>query len=93
MLRNGNRQYGYSLLEVLVAFALLAAALSVLLGARSTAARQVGRAEDEGRARLHAQSLLAGLGIDTMAQARPLQVGDLCMVGKDLRLLLHPATP
>ena len=65
MLRNGNRQYGYSLLEVLVAFALLAAALSVLLGALSTAARQVGRAEDEGRARLHAQSLLAGLGIES----------------------------
>ncbi len=40
-----------------------------------------------------ARPLLAGLGIDTMAQARPLQVGDLRMVGKDLRLLLHPATP
>ncbi|MCG8275739.1 bifunctional diaminohydroxyphosphoribosylaminopyrimidine deaminase/5-amino-6-(5-phosphoribosylamino)uracil reductase RibD [Stenotrophomonas sp. NLF4-10] len=37
-----------------------------------------------------ARPLLAGLGIDTMAQARPLEVADLRSVGKDLRLLLRP---
>ena len=37
-----------------------------------------------------ARPLLAGLGIDTMAQARPLAVADMRMVGPDLRLLLHP---
>lgn len=37
-----------------------------------------------------ARPLLAGLGIDTMAQARPLDVQDLRLVGKDLRLLLRP---
>jgi len=36
-----------------------------------------------------ARPLLAGLGIDTMAQARPLEVADLRSVGKDLRLLLR----
>lgn len=65
-----RRQAGYSLLEVLVAFALLAAALTVLLGALSGAARQVRHGEDAGRARLHAQSLLAGLGV-----LAPLQAG------------------
>ncbi|MCD9085953.1 bifunctional diaminohydroxyphosphoribosylaminopyrimidine deaminase/5-amino-6-(5-phosphoribosylamino)uracil reductase RibD [Stenotrophomonas sp. SY1] len=38
-----------------------------------------------------ARPLLAGLGIDTMAQAVPLEVVDARMLGKDLRLLLHPA--
>lgn len=37
-----------------------------------------------------ARPLLAGLGIDTMAQARPLAVADMRMVGNDLRLLLRP---
>ena len=58
------RQRGYSLLEVLIAFALLASALGLLLGAMSQASRQVRHGEDMGRARLHAQSLLAGLGIE-----------------------------
>lgn len=58
------RVAGYSLLEVLVAFALLAGALTVLLGALSTASRQVRMGEDAGRARLHAQSLLTTLGVD-----------------------------
>lgn len=65
-----KRQAGYSLLEVLVAFALLAGALSVLLAALSGASRQVRHGNDAGRARLHAQSLLAGLGVE-----QPLQEG------------------
>ena len=40
-----------------------------------------------------ARPLLAGLGIESMAQARPLEVHDLRMVGKDLRLLLRPVAP
>ena len=37
-----------------------------------------------------ARPLLAGLGIGRMAQAWPLEVTDLRMVGGDLRLLLRP---
>ncbi len=40
-----------------------------------------------------ARPLLAGLGIDTMAQAMPLEVGDARMVGADLRLQLRPVQP
>ncbi len=59
-----SRQRGYSLLEVIVAFALLALALTLLLGSLSGAARQVRQADDHARAALHAQSLFAGLGIE-----------------------------
>jgi general secretion pathway protein I len=58
-----RRQRGFSLLEVIVAFALLAVALTLLLGTLSGAARQVRYAADSGRAALHAQSLLAQLGV------------------------------
>lgn len=57
-----KRQRGYSLIEVIVAFALLALALTLLLGTLSGASRQVRRADDAGRATLHAQSLLATVG-------------------------------
>ena len=39
-----------------------------------------------------ARPLLAGLGIEAMAQALPLELHDLRMVGKDLRLLLRPGS-
>lgn len=54
-----KRPHGFTLLEVIVAFALLALALTLLLGSLSGAARQVREAEDASRATLHAQSLLA----------------------------------
>ncbi|HEY5850024.1 MAG TPA: prepilin-type N-terminal cleavage/methylation domain-containing protein [Lysobacter sp.] len=57
-----NRQRGYTLLEVIVAFALLALALTVLLGVLSGAARQVRGSSDAARAALYAQSLLAQVG-------------------------------
>ncbi|HZH44613.1 MAG TPA: prepilin-type N-terminal cleavage/methylation domain-containing protein [Lysobacter sp.] len=60
-----RRQRGYSLLEVIVAFALLAGALALLLGALSNATRQVADADRSGRAALHAQSLLDQLGVGT----------------------------
>ncbi|MGN7837844.1 type II secretion system protein XpsI [Stenotrophomonas sp. 22385] len=65
-----KRQRGYSLLEVIVAFALLALALTLLLGSLSGAARQVHNADLRTRAMLHAQSLLAASGIE-----QPLQEG------------------
>ncbi|NIJ67803.1 type II secretion system protein XpsI [Xanthomonas sp. 60] len=61
---------GFTLLEVLVAFALLALALTLLLGTLSGAARQVAEADQRTRAVLLAQSLMAGLGVEA-----PLQEG------------------
>lgn len=65
-----KHQRGYSLLEVIVAFALLALALTLLLGSLSGASRQVHNADLRTRAVLHAQSLLALSGVDA-----PLQEG------------------
>lgn len=59
----GAAQRGYTLLEVLVAFAVLALALTLLLGTLSGGTRQVRWAADAGRAALHAQSLLADVGV------------------------------
>ena len=56
-------QRGYSLLEIIVAFAVLALALSLLLGTLSGGTRQVRWAADSGRAVLHAQSLLDEVGV------------------------------
>jgi general secretion pathway protein I len=60
---NGSRQRGYTLIEVIVAFALLAAALALLLGTLSGAARQVRGSADAGRAALYAQSLMSQVGV------------------------------
>lgn len=54
-----KHQRGYTLLEVIVAFALLAMALALLLGTLSGGVRQVRAADAATRANLHAQSLLA----------------------------------
>lgn len=54
---------GYTLIEVIVAFAVLALALTLLLGTLSGASKQVRWADDAGRASLHAQSLLDELGV------------------------------
>lgn len=64
-LHPGIRARGYTLIEVIVAFALLALALTLLLGTLSGASRQVRWADDAGRASLHAQSLLDQLGVGT----------------------------
>jgi general secretion pathway protein I len=61
-------QRGYTLIEVLVAFAVLALALTVLLGTLSGATRQVRWSADAGRAALHAQSLLAQVGVGEALQ-------------------------
>ena len=56
-------QSGYTLIEVIVAFAVLALALTLLLGTLSGASKQVRWADDAGRASLHAQSLLDQIGV------------------------------
>ena len=61
-------QSGYTLIEVIVAFAVLALALTLLLGTLSGASKQVRWADDVGRASLHAQSLIDQLGVgETLA--------------------------
>ena len=59
---------GYTLIEVIVAFAILALALALLLGTLSGAARQVRWSDEAGRAALHAQSLLDQTGVGQSLQ-------------------------
>jgi general secretion pathway protein I len=54
---------GYTLIEIVVAFAILALGLTLLLGTLSGASRQLRQAGDAGRAELHAQSLLDELAV------------------------------
>ncbi len=61
--RPPRTQRGYTLLEVIVAFALLAMALGLLLGILSGSARQVRWSGDAGRAALYAQSLMDQVGV------------------------------
>ena len=63
-------QRGYTLIEVIVAFAILAVALTLLLGTLSGAAKQVHWSEQAGRAALYAQSLVEQTG-----GAEPLRAG------------------
>lgn len=63
-----RRQLGYTLIEVIVAFAVLALALTLLLGTLSGAAKQVRWADEVGRAALHAQSLLDQTGVGEALQ-------------------------
>lgn len=64
-----GRVGGYTLIEVIVAFALLALALTLLLGSLTNAARQVHWADGAGRATLYAQSLLSQAGVGAPLQA------------------------
>lgn len=62
---------GFTLVEVVVAFALLALALAIVLGTLSNAARQVRWSDEAGRAALHAQSLLDDTGVaETLVPGR-----------------------
>ena len=58
-----QRARGFTLIEVLVAFVLLAVAMGLLLAMLSRGLAQVRRAQDETEASLHAQSLLDSLGV------------------------------
>lgn len=59
---SARTQAGYTLIEIIVAFAILALGLTLLLGTLSGATRQVRQAGDAGSAALHAQSLLDEFG-------------------------------
>ena len=57
---NGRRRAaGFTLIEIIVAFGILALGLTLLLGTLSGATRQVRQAGDAGRAAMHAHTLLA----------------------------------
>ena len=57
-------QRGFSLLEVLVAFAILSVSLGVLLQVFATGLRNVGMADDYSQATLYAESILSAYGRD-----------------------------
>lgn len=58
-----RRPRGFSLIEVLLAFSLLAASLGILIAILSSGLAQVKNAGDATEATLHAQSLLDELGV------------------------------
>lgn len=66
-----SRQAGFSLLETLVAFSILALCLGVLLRIFGGGGRLAGLSDDRARAIIVAESLLAGVGVQT-----PLQPGE-----------------
>jgi len=67
---SGSRQRGFSLIEVLVAFMILALSLTVVFRIFSGGLRNVALAEDYARAVLVAESQLATVGIN-----EPLELG------------------
>jgi general secretion pathway protein I len=70
--RLGARAGGFTLLEVMLAFVLLATAMGLVIAMLSNGLRQVQQAQNATEASLYAQSLLDGLGvlepIEPMAQ-------------------------
>lgn len=58
-----RNQRGFSLIEVIVAFVLLATAMGILLAILGGGLAQVRQAGHASEAMLHAQSLLAGVGV------------------------------
>lgn len=64
-MKSSRHERGFSLLEVLVSFVILALTLGVLLGAYGTSVRNAAVAEQHLRAATVAESLLARMGRDT----------------------------
>lgn len=63
-----SAQRGYTLIEVIVAFALLAFALTLLLGTLTGSTKQIRWSAEAGRAAIHAQSLLDRTGVGEALQ-------------------------
>ncbi len=61
-----KRQSGFSLLEVLVAFVILALSLGVIMRLFSTSLNNIGRAERMTHATIVAESALAKLGVESV---------------------------
>jgi general secretion pathway protein I len=84
-----DSESGFTLVEVIAAFAILALAFSVLMGAVSDGLRRAGDAEIEAQAASLAQSVLARAGRET-----PLQAGETSGQGDNgfaWRLRTEPA--
>jgi len=64
-----RRARGFTLLEVMLAFTILAVAMGLLLGMLSRGLGQVRKAQDETEATLYAQSLLDQVGVVEPVQA------------------------
>jgi len=65
-----RRAHGFTLLEVMVAFVILAVALGLLLGMLSRGLKQISQAGNETEASLYAQSML-----DTLGTLEPIEPG------------------
>ncbi len=66
-----NKQRGFSLLEILIAFSILALSLGILLKIFSAGVNTAGVAEEYTAAVQNAESLMAGTGVE-----KPLQTGE-----------------
>ncbi|MEE4379660.1 MAG: prepilin-type N-terminal cleavage/methylation domain-containing protein [Candidatus Competibacteraceae bacterium] len=89
---------GFSLLEVLVAFAILSLTLGVLLQVFATGLRNTANAEDYTRAVLQAESLLAQVGINLPVESQQGEIDDrfqwrITVTPFPLENILDPETP
>lgn len=67
MIQQINKQHGFSLLEILVAFSIFALSLGVIFQIYGTGARSTVLSDEYARAVIVAQSKLASIGVDETA--------------------------
>ncbi len=90
MFRLRNKQYGFSLLEILIAFSILAISLGILLKIFSTGVTTARIADDYTNAAQIANNLLAKTGIET-----PLKITEKFGVENDIyhwKVRINPKT-